>query len=181
MAKKWEKWIQKERGSKLIGGFLMLAAAVVFIHHRLTQDVVRTKDDLKFVKGQLDNFRFTRGTRGYRSYDFWLLHHPILYRIDADFLTFFDEDGFRKLNYGDTLTIALSKEKYNQISGQQFQKLPSYILVYSIANDTKTFLDCDKAIQKHNSSFPFYAAVGFFLAGVTMIYLLYRHAKKRFY
>ena len=47
MAKKWEKWIQKDRSSKLVGGFLMLAIAFLFLHHRLTQDVVRTKDDLK--------------------------------------------------------------------------------------------------------------------------------------
>ena len=178
MGKKWEKWIQKERSSKLVGGFLMLAVAILFLHHRLTQDVVRTKDDLKFIKGQLYDFRFARGTRGYRSYDFWLFHHPILYRIDADFLTFFDEDGFRQLNSGDTLTISISKEEYDKIGGPQFQKIPSYILVYSIENDTKTFLDCNKAIQKHNSFYPFYAAVGFFLAGVTMIYLLYKTRQK---
>lgn len=112
---------------------------------------------------------FFDGFRGL-DYTFRLIGFSRRIQIVADFRYLFNDNEFRKLNYGDSIIIGLSKKGYAQL----YENGQGRITAYSINNSTNVFLDPNRVIKDYNTPWSIYLSLLLFIGGCHILYVVYK-------
>jgi hypothetical protein len=151
--------------------FLVLAVAFSWIE--LSKPKIKSPSDLYFIKGHFRDYDFNKHGGRYTIYNFRLKEFYNSFKIKADFLGGFEKSKFINLQYGDSLTIAISQDDIDNLNTSN-----SYFFVFSIVNNQTTFLDTDYTIKKHNSNLIYFASFVFVVVGLISIYYGQRWKRK---
>jgi hypothetical protein len=161
--------IRKNKIGGLTAGIIICAGSLFLFFKRITQEEIHSKNDLKFVTGQLRDYHFFDGLRGL-NYTFRLIGFSRRIQIVADFRYLFNDKEFRKLNYGDSITIGLSKKGHEQLHDNNQGR----IIAYSINNSSTFFLDPDKVLKDYNTRWSIYLSLLLFIVGCHLLYVVYK-------
>ncbi len=167
MAINWDRFIKRDRSSLLFGGIMYLLIAAFFLFAYFTREPLNTKNDLVFISGPFEEYRWVDlGGRNGSSLTFALQNYNNRFKIKADFYSILNKDKFLAIPRGDTLTIGIPKSFTKYLNTHK-----NLFFVYSIASKNCTYLKVEDAIAKHNSPFLLFAAGFFAVGGYASIYL----------
>ena len=165
----WDRWIRKDRGTLLFAGYLLCVAGLAMLFIRFNQPKPQDMSDFKLVSGQLYHTNFVDGSKGYHDYRFSLDNCMNSFKINADFLDYFNVSDFKQLNEGDSLTVGISKTDINKLNSTT-----EYLFVYLIKNSAETFLDSKDTIAFQNNKNEYYYFSGIIVLGLALIYFGYK-------
>lgn len=166
MAINWVRFIKRDRGTLLFVGIFFLIAAIVLLFLYFDKVKIKSKDDIAYISGPFEKYSWVSyGGRNGSSLTFKLQNYNNVFKIKADFFSILRRDEFKKIPYGDTLTVGIPKSFMKVLNTQ---KTPFF--VYSIASNRLTYLDLNKVIAKHNSILFIYGAGLFMILGYIFIY-----------
>lgn len=165
----WDKWIYRDRGTLLFGGYLLCIAGLVMLFIRYKQPKPQSMVDFKLVTGKLYNSSFIDGSKGYHNYTFRLDNCTNSFKIKTAFLDHLNVPDFKQLNEGDSLTVGISTTDTNRLNSTT-----EYLFVYLIKTNCETFLDSKDTIAFQNSKNEYYYFSGLIALGLAFIYFGYK-------
>lgn len=161
--------VRENRAKGLAVAIVLCTGALVLFFMKMTQDKLTSKNDLTFIKGRLRDYHFSEGLRS-AYYTFRLIESPTQIQVVADFLYLFDDGEFKKLSFGDSITVGLSSTGFERVH----DNIQKRVIAYSITKGDKTFLDPAKTISNHNSPWSFVFSIPLFIWGCYLLFLVYK-------
>jgi hypothetical protein len=163
----WEKLgFRRDRGSLIWAGILGLASTVSMLFLYFDKERIESKSDIAFINGPFHEYSWVdHGGRSGSSLTFKLQNYSNRFKIKADFFSILQKDNFKSIPYGDTLTIGIPNG-----FGKYLNRPKDPFFVYSIASNNFTYLDLNKAIDKHKSPLFLFMAGLFAIGGCAFIY-----------
>ncbi|MEO6721453.1 MAG: hypothetical protein ABIN67_13885 [Ferruginibacter sp.] len=164
MVIKWDEWIKRDRGSLLFLGYVSFVIVIVFLYLDFSKPNLKSEKDLIFINGSITSFNFLDGFRGTHNYTFTLNGYYNTFQIKADFLNIFKSSDFKNIPSDQQITVGIPKDFKSSINTNK------KLFIYSLTSNEQTYLDCTKALKKHNGHLMKIFSGIFLLAGFIFIH-----------